>query len=686
VRRCSLRASLALVILLVLQTLLVVFVIRGESLSFDEEDHMYSGYRMWTSHDYGLNPEHPPLVKLLAALPALGKPLWVPPLTGKGFKLEAMLGGKAWLEHNDGPSQNLVFRMRAAVIPLALFLTCSVFLSAREWFGMTAAVFASAFTVFDPNIIAHSGLVTTDIAAAGGLLASVHLFYRYVRKPSLSRLATAAGMVGLLLATKHSGVLIAPILVALVGCEIALEPKSTRATTARRLVSGLSVIALTACIILWAFYAFRYAARPSGLVMNPTLTSYTDSLSVIDRLVIRSMARLHLLPESYLMGVTDVLIVRAVKDTFVLGRWYPHSVWFYFPVVIAVKTSLGLMAAACLGLYVIVVDCGRTLAVATMPSIAAPDTQCSVRADVSRIYVYLLVPGCIYLLFAMLAGVDLGVRHILPLFAIAAILAGAGISTMARRSRTWLAIGILLWVAHSVSSLLSFPSPIAYSNELWGGPSNTYHNLSDSNVDWGQQLLQVKAWRQLHPHDECWFAYIVQGYIAPKAYGIDCHALPSSTPRRFGQSEAEIVPPMVHGSVLISATDMTTLWVSDEANPYREFRQRRPAEEIDRGVLVYSGDIELTAAAAVSRAFLSGDKLKEGNASEALLLAKDAQRLSPRNYLANWAVGDAESALGHSREARSAYQEALDELGTCDPVRAASSVKQLKQSMDMLKE
>jgi len=52
-------------------------------------------------------------------------------------------------------------------------------------------------------------------------------------------------------------------------------------------------------------------------------------------------------------------------------------------------------------------------------------------------------------------------------------------------------------------------------------PSNTYHNLSDSNVDWGQQLLQVKAWRQLHPHDECWFAYIVQGYIAPKAYGID---------------------------------------------------------------------------------------------------------------------------------------------------------------------
>jgi len=104
---------------------------------------------------------------------------------------------------------------------------------------------------------------------------------------------------------------------------------------------------------------------------------------------------------------------------------------------------------------------------------------------------------------------------------------------------------------------------------------------------------------------------------------------------------------MVHGSVLISATDMTTLWVSDEANPYREFRQRRPAEEL---IEAYSSiaRYRINRGSGSCRAFLSGDKLKEGNASEALLLAKDAQRLSPRNYLANWAVGDAESALGHS--------------------------------------
>ena len=175
--------SLALIVLLVFQTLLIVFVIRGESLTFDEEDHMYAGYRMWESGDYGLNPEHPPLVKLLATLPALRKPLWVPTLTGKSFKLEALLGGKAWLEHNDGPSQKLVFCMRGTVIPLACLLTCSVFLAARDWFGTTAALFATAFIVFDPNFLAHSGLVTTDVAAAVGLLASVHLFYQYARQP-----------------------------------------------------------------------------------------------------------------------------------------------------------------------------------------------------------------------------------------------------------------------------------------------------------------------------------------------------------------------------------------------------------------------------------------------------------------------------------------------------------------------
>lgn len=65
--------------LLVIQAALITSSIRRESLTFDEPDHMYAGYRMWTAADYGLNPEHPPLVKLLAAVPLLGQKLWTPP-------------------------------------------------------------------------------------------------------------------------------------------------------------------------------------------------------------------------------------------------------------------------------------------------------------------------------------------------------------------------------------------------------------------------------------------------------------------------------------------------------------------------------------------------------------------------------------------------------------------------------
>ena len=69
--------------------------------------------------------------------------------------------------------------------------------------------------------------------------------------------------------------------------------------------------------------------------------------------------------------------------------------------------------------------------------------------------------------------------------------------------------GVLL-VAHVVSALCVFPNYIAYANEAWGGPKNLHNLLSDANVDWGQQLYQVKQWQDRHPGEECWFAYFAR--------------------------------------------------------------------------------------------------------------------------------------------------------------------------------
>ena len=70
----------------------LAFTVHQESLSWDEGDHIFAGYMAWKTHDHGLNPEHPPLVKMLATVPLLGLGLKVPPLQHRFFKDGSVYG------------------------------------------------------------------------------------------------------------------------------------------------------------------------------------------------------------------------------------------------------------------------------------------------------------------------------------------------------------------------------------------------------------------------------------------------------------------------------------------------------------------------------------------------------------------------------------------------------------------
>ena len=109
--------------IIAVQICLTAAVVHRESLTFDEDDHMYAGYMMWHAQDYGLNPEHPPLVKLLATIPLLGHNLWIPPTHDRDFKVEAYLNGRDWLARNDGDRNRLIFQMRLAAGLLAIGLS-----------------------------------------------------------------------------------------------------------------------------------------------------------------------------------------------------------------------------------------------------------------------------------------------------------------------------------------------------------------------------------------------------------------------------------------------------------------------------------------------------------------------------------------------------------------------------------
>ncbi|MGA2085421.1 MAG: glycosyltransferase family 39 protein, partial [Terracidiphilus sp.] len=524
---------MAVIALLTVQATQMALVVHRESLTFDEDDHIFAGYMMGHTGDYGLNPEHPPLVKLLAALPLFGRALWVPPLHRRDFKAEAYLDGRNFLARNDGASQRLVFRMRLAAGSLALALTLLVFIAAREWFGTPAAMIALVLAVFDPNIIAHSALVTTDMGVTLFFLAGIYGFYRYVKQPTLLRLLLAGVAAGLLLATKHSGILLAPMLLLLIGWEILTAPKGTRGRRSLRLSGAFVAIVVVGVLVLWAFYGFRYAARPAGLTLSTSLADYVAPLSHFDAMAVLAIAHLHLLPESYLMGLVDVKRMAEFYPTFIFGKVYAHGQWWYFPAVILIKTTLGMLALMALAAFAILTG----------------------RLRKGRELAYLLIPACFYLLVAILAGMNIGARHLLPADAFTIILSAGGIAALAAGSRRWAWVGAALVLAHIASSLAAFPNYIPYANEAWGGPANVHNLLSDANVDWAQQLFQVKEWQDRHPGEECWFAYFARPEVDPAVYGIHCQALPNIDTLWLGGSD--IVPPEIHGSVLISAGDLS---------------------------------------------------------------------------------------------------------------------------------
>jgi len=395
----------------------------------------------------------------------------------------------------------------------------------------------------------------------------------------------------------------------------------------------------------------------------PSLAECSKDLKPFDFGVIWWMAHLHLLPESYLMGMVDIRVFAKVLKTFILGTWYPHGIWWYFPVTISIKTTLGLIGLALLAGFAIVT---RKLG-------KGPDH--------SRALVYVLFVWIAYLATAGINGLNIGVRHVLPVYALAAVIAGAGVVALAPLSRGWKWVCSGLIAAHVVSALSVLPSPLVYANEAWGGAGNTYKVLADSNVDWGQQLYQLKDWEDKHPGEECWFACMVRPTILPETYGVHCHVLPNGV----GGAGKEPVPAVVHGAVLLSASELSdALWPSMEMNPYRELQTRKPDEEIDCSVLVYRGDVPMATAGGISRAFLSYDKVQAKQPQEALALAEEAVKLTPDKLYAQRSLGDAAAACGKKDAARPAYNAAIAAANQLDPERRADYVKNIAESQKKL--
>ena len=660
-RRWVTAAVLALLLILSTQ---ILHAIHGQSLTWDEGDHIFAGYESWKTHDFGLNPEHPPMVKLLATLPLLPLHLNVPPLQHRFFKTESYLDGQQLLFHNgpaDGglyTAETLVFRARLPTLLFALAAALLVFFAAREMFSLRAGLIALTLFCFDPTLLAFGAYVTTDMAASCTIFATIYALWRYLQRPTPARLLVVGLAAGLALAAKHSTILLAPMLVLLLAGELAARALSGRrprdpqqttlARTALHYAAALAGLTVTAVLVLWAFYFFRYNARPAGLTLSPSLADYVGPLAGIEARGILFAARFHLLPESYLYGLADVRKMANDMPSYFFGHVYLHGIWYYFPIVFLIKSTLSLLAALALTAFAIARGYLRNI----------------------RDLWFLIAPPALYFTVAMSSHLNIGARHILPVWVFCCVLAGAGLSALIDHSRRWLYPVAAILLFQIATTLHASPNYIPYSNEAWGGPTRTFRYLSDSNTDWAQQLLATADYLRQHHIQHCSIAYFAAPFILPADYGIPCRLLP--TPDSLFIDA--ILPAPAHidtrtdGPILISAGDLNGFELgSSVLNPYQSFQRVTPTAFIQDGIFVFNGSFDIPLAAALAPTQRANALLAASNIPAALQQATLAESIAPNAVQLEIALGDALAASNNNPAAREAYNRAAATIQTMDP-------------------
>ncbi len=628
--------------------------VRQESQTCDEAYNLFAGYEYLTAGDFSISPAHPPLSRDVGALPLLALRPIVPPMpNGEAGDFR---GGRVFVYANR--AEQILFDTRAAMTVFPLLMALLIFLAAREMFGPEAAMVALALAAFEPNFLAHGPLLTNDVALATCLFAAAYAFWRYVQKPGPWRLGVCGIACGLTLVSKHSGLILFPILLLLALVELATAPAARATTTANglppatsqpaqrralRLAMALAVIAAISFAVLWSFYDLRYADQPTGPGVAPMLASVGSiAHSRLMAFSIAHAARFHLLPQAFLEGLVFLLATES-RPTCLLGTRYLHGVWFYFPTVLAIKCTLGFLLLLALALF----------------------ARLARSRESRREALWMLVPAAVFLAATVTSNLNIGVRHVLPIFPFLIVWAAAGAWKLAKSSRAALVAVSALVLLHVASSLRAYPDYLPYSNELWGGPSQTYRVLTDSNVDWGQSLPAVKRYLAVSSSEPCWMAYF--GTVDPAYFGIPCSQMPVETAIIWGRPLREI-PPTIEGTVLVSATEMSgQFWGPDNLNPYEQFRLARPTENLGGSILVYHGKFEVPLASALSRVTPALALSDRGEFDSALAELHAAEALAPQSVDVQFALGRVFKAAGRADDARQAFQNALRLATTIHP-------------------
>lgn len=482
--------------LLLIMAINLLTVVARKSITIDETLVIPAGYYHLTAEAFHLAHDHPPLPKMLAALPLLFLSVQAPPLNDPNNQPSAQqaltAGGRFWTANRDH-FRAIFFWSRVPMIVLTLLLGVLIFTFTRRLFNARAAVLAVALFSLEPTILAH-GRVIKDIHVAFAYLLFFFALYVYGSAPTLRRAILLGLACGLALSVKFSMVILFPILL-VAGCGLILRPPA--GARRRRIIFQVMTAAFAALVVLNATYFFHHQALSAHDIQLLAYNAPEYSGTMLSRLKFFSVFA----PPYYVLGAYDTFIHNELgHPAFLLGEYSEHGWWYYFPVAFALKTTIPFLLLTIVSLVWAVWR--------------------GIRRDVK--FLILLTAVVIYAVPAMLAGINIGIRHFLPVFPFFFLLGGALLDRLlsVRRARTLaLALVIIIVAVCAVEAVRAYPNYISYMNQLASArPPWTY--LSDSNIEWGDDAGALAAYLKAKGETRVRAAFLGGSVILP-LYGVE---------------------------------------------------------------------------------------------------------------------------------------------------------------------
>jgi len=506
-----------LTLLITAGSLRIVATYRVFSQTFDEAEHIHSGLAWLSGGSLKLLTESAPLPRIAAALPLYLKGV---PYTGDFDFSTAVLDGsfqkrvaRPLYYHND--YRNNLAWARFGELPFFWAGCLGVFYWCRELFGEAAALMAVLLFSNLPPVLAHAGLATLDMALAGVFIWAIYGFTRWLAAPGLRASLVLGAVLGITVLCKLSSLGFFPAAVALI-LFAALLANSLRTLAWRRLFRQTVLVSIVALLTIWAGYRFSIGTIRTTKTGSEVMAGHGLRASLA-----RQVSRMTL-PGSYFIEALGYAAVHVSggHPTYFLGRTGTRGWWYFFPVALAVKTPLGFLLLAGLGIWLSLRLYWRKR---------------------SWVHAAPAASAAAILLVGMASPLDIGIRHMLPLYPMLAIAAGAAAVQLwnSNRRLAGRALAVLLTGWTVVSAARIHPDYIAYFNELGG--SHPENILVHSDLDWGQDLYRLcDRVRDLHI-DALSIVYFGSADLARFPLHVTKHLTPEDCARTTGWVAASLM-------------------------------------------------------------------------------------------------------------------------------------------------